>query len=132
MKAPAPLISATEQRGFTVIEAMVALAILGIAAVGIIRASEAHIDTLNGLEQRSAAQWVAENTLAEAELGLPRPSGGGEVAMLGQRWIASVVTAPSADRDLSLATVQVRPAAQSSMAPMVTLRGFVDRGTVTP
>ena len=118
------------QRGFTLIEAMVALAILGIAAVGIIRAAEAHIDTLHGLERRAAAQWAAENALAELSLE-PRAVGNSnaEVAMLGWRWTVRIGLAGSADPDLQLATVRVGPAGTTDT--LVTLRGFVDRGTIT-
>ncbi len=122
---------AAGQRGFTVIEAMVALAILGIAAVGIIRATEAHIDTLHGLERRSAAQWVAENALAETRLGLRSGASGAEVPMLGGRWSVRTTLRSSEDRDLQLATVQVFAVGRSG-TPLVTLQGFVDRGTVTP
>ncbi|MEO6153955.1 MAG: type II secretion system minor pseudopilin GspI [Croceibacterium sp.] len=114
------------QNGFTLIEALVALAILGIATAGILRAVEAHIDRIGNLEQRAAAQWVAENALAEASLGARDT---GERAMLGWRWTASTQLAPSDDPDLALATVTVRQS--GARQPLVTLRGFVDKGTVT-
>lgn len=118
------------QRGFTLIEAMVALAILGIAAVGIVRAAEAHIDTLYGLERRAAALLVAENALAEAGLGLGTAiAGGQEVTMLGSRWTVRIALSGSADPDLQLATVRIAPVGGSET--VVTLRGFVDRGMVT-
>lgn len=117
--------------GFTLIEAMVALAILGIAAVGIIRAAEGHIDTLYGLERRAAAQWVAENALAAASLGVPGDrSGTGDSTMLDWRWKTRITLTSSDDPDLQMASVQVSDA--QSDKPLVTLRGFVDRGTITP
>ncbi|MEO6092051.1 MAG: type II secretion system minor pseudopilin GspI [Novosphingobium sp.] len=118
------------QRGFTVIEAMVALVILGVAAVGIIRAIEAHVDALHGLEQRSAAQWVAENALAEAALGVRGTLPVSETTMLGSRWSVRISSRRSEDSDLRVATVDVAPAGRTG-PPMVTLQGFVDAGTVT-
>ncbi|MGB3753232.1 MAG: type II secretion system minor pseudopilin GspI [Parerythrobacter sp.] len=115
--------------GFTLIESMVALVILGIAAVGIVQAVETHIDRLYTLEQRAAAQWVAENALAEARLGTGGANGA-QQAMLGWRWAVTTRLSPSEDADLSLALVEVR--LQGTADPMVTLRGFVDTGRVTP
>lgn len=115
--------------GFTLIESMVALIILGIAAVGIIRAVEAHIDQLHQLDQRAAAQWVAENALAEARLGT-RAQDPTATAMLEWTWSVQTRLTKSQDPDLMLATVEVSP--QGSNASMVTLTGFVDRGSITP
>ncbi len=114
--------------GFTLIESMVALVILGIAAVGIIRAVEAHIDQLHQLDRRAAAQWVAENALAEARLRVPG-SETADVAMLEWRWSVRTRLTRSDDPDLSLATVDVSP--QGTSAPIITLRGFVDSGRIS-
>jgi general secretion pathway protein I len=117
--------------GFTLIEAMVAMAILAIAASGIIRAAEAHVDTLHGLERRAAAQWVAENALAEAGAGLPVANGNQPVsAMLGTPWQVRTRMTPSDDRDMRQIVIEVR--APGEATPTVTLHGFVDAGTTTP
>jgi general secretion pathway protein I len=116
------------ESGFTLIESMVALVILGIASVGIVRAVEAHVDQLRQLDQRAAAQWVAENALAEARLGLPAGTSS-QAAMLQWQWTVRTRLSSSDDPDLSLATVEVSP--QGTDSPMVTLRGFVDSGKIT-
>ena len=97
--------------GFSLIEALVALAILAIAAAGLIRASEAHVDAVRGFEQRAAAQWVAENRLAELRL------------------VGAVALKANADKDLCGVAVSVRPA--KGAGPTVTLDGFVDVGAGT-
>ncbi len=124
---------ASSEAGFTLIESMVALVILGIAAVGIVRAVEAHVDRLGQLDQRTAARWVAENALAEARLN----AGGAGAAdtaidrqMLQYRWTVQTRLTASEDPDMKLATITVMP--QGSANSMVTLRGFVDSGTITP
>lgn len=114
------------QKGFSLIEALVALAILGIAATGIIRAAESHIDTLRDLERRAAAQWVAENALVQAALGLDGPR---EEEMLGYRWRADVRRGPSEDPDIARVIVDVREIGEEQ--PLVTLPGFADKGTVS-
>lgn len=121
-----------DDAGFTLIESMVALVILGIAAVGIIRAVEAHVDGLRQLDQRTAARWVAENALAEARLGLAGSNAGSSnenTQMLQYRWTVTTRLSASEDPDLDLATIEVTP--QGSDATMIVLRGFVDTGRVT-
>lgn len=120
---------ARSEAGFTLIEAMVALAILGIAAVGIVRAVEAHVDTVGALERRAAAQWVAENALAELSLRTARDIVPQDVEMLGWRWSVRTALSSSQDPDVRMATVRVSPS--GSDAPLITLTGFVDAGTIT-
>ncbi len=120
--------------GFTLIEAMVAMAILAIATAGIIRAAEAHVDVLRGLERRASAQWVAENALAEAGAGMGAGAIGArtdwrDAAMLASRWQVRTRELASADHDLHQIVVEVR--APNETTPTVTLRGFVDAGTIT-
>ena len=125
MMRPSP-----KESGFTLIEAMVALVILGIAAVGIVQAIEAHVDRLRSLEQRAAAQWVAENALAEMRLGMP-PGDAASVPMLAGTWSVRTRVEPSDDPDILLARIEVRPQGAAEGETMVTMRGFVDRGTIT-
>lgn len=114
--------------GFSIIEALVALAVVGIAAAGLIRATEGHIDAIRGLELRAAAQWVAENRLAELRLGGPHPPPA-EEEMLGFRWQVAESYRLSADPDLR--QVEVRVTRAGTGAPLVTLKGFVDSGVTT-
>ena len=117
------------QEGFSIVEALAALAILAIATIGLVRAAEAHVDSIRALELRAAAQWVAENRLAE--LGLPgRPELTDEVEMLGHRWQVAVRTLATDDPDLHRVRIQVWR--QGNEAPLMKLDGFVDAGTTTP
>ncbi len=118
------------QAGFTLVEAMVALVILGIAAAGIVRAIEGHVDSIGALEQRAAGQWVAENALAEMSLGTKPGIVRSDVEMLGTQWSVDSRIARSEDPDLRLATIRVRP--KGSDGPVVSLQGFIDAGTITP
>jgi general secretion pathway protein I len=51
--------------GFTLIEVMVALAIIAIALLAALRAAGQGVATLDDLRARLLAGWVAENRLAE-------------------------------------------------------------------
>ena len=115
------------EAGFTLVEALVALAILGVAAAGLIGAVERHVDTVGALQARAAAQWVAENEIAERiAAGDPGPSGR-TVAMLDRRWTVRVSPQkrPSADPELAALSVAVAPAGEA--APLVSIDFFVDR-----
>ena len=108
--------------GFTLIETLVALAILAMSAVSLLGATEAHIARINALESRAAAQWVAENYLAELTLGLT-PSDG-ELKMNGVLFAVEVTRTPTKDPDL----VQVDIVARDSVdgRDYGRLTGFID------
>jgi general secretion pathway protein I len=114
------------QDGFTLLEALVALGIVAIAGASIVSAVEGHVDRVRGLEMRSVARWVAENRLAELELGGKSPGPDEDrVEMLGQQMQVVVTARNSADRDL--AHVEIAAGAPGA-APLYRLDGFLDRG----
>jgi general secretion pathway protein I len=114
--------------GFTLVEALVAMLILAIAAAGLIRASETHIDSVRDTERRTAAAMVARNRLAELSLpGLTSVAARAtRVEMLGERWSVSEAAKPTADPDIAALTIAVRAA--DGRTPIVSLDGFVDTG----
>ena len=54
--------------GFTLVEVMVALAVVAVALPALLLTLSQQIDGLRYLENRSQAQWVAANRLAELRL----------------------------------------------------------------
>ena len=62
------------QRGFTLIEVLVALVIVAIALGAGIKAAGALANNADRLAQVSAAQWCAENMLTELRLNQQTPS----------------------------------------------------------
>lgn len=57
--------------GFTLIEVLVALAVIAIAVAALARIGSQSVDTQFELEQRSFALWVADNVIAEMRLEPP-------------------------------------------------------------
>lgn len=112
------------EAGFTLIETLVALAVLAMSAVALLGATEAHIARIGDLESRAAALWAAENMLAELTLGLaPDPN---PAPMLG---ISLVLAAPqSATSDPDLARVDITAADARDGRIHARLTGFVDIG----
>lgn len=113
-----------KDEGFSLIEALVALAVLAIATVGLMRAVESHLDSARGLERRTAAMWVAENRLAELQAGIPAAE---QVEMAGQNW--QVSTDRQATDDPEIARVRISVRAANEKAPLASLDGFVDGRT---
>ena len=94
----------SDEGGFSLIEALVALAVLAIATVGLVGAVEQHIDSTRAMERRAAALWVAENRLAELSLGAAGPQ---EVPMLGERWRVAVARQGTDDPEIARVWVTV-------------------------
>jgi general secretion pathway protein I len=84
--------------GFTLIETLVALAVLAMSAVALLATTEAHVRRIAGLESRAAALWVAENHLAEIGLGLAPATT--PPAMLGVEFEVAVTATPTTDPDI--------------------------------
>lgn len=112
----------TTDAGFTLIETLVAMAVLAVAATGLVRATEGHVDLIGALESRVAGGWAVDNALTEARLGLtPAPT-----TLLGQRWTSVVVARASDDPDVSALTVTAAGSAKS-----VIRHGFRDTAATT-
>ncbi len=110
--------------GFTLIETLVALAILAMSAVSLLGATEAHIARIGALETRASAQWITENYLAELTLGLtpsetPFP-------MNGISFTLDVARSGTSDPDLERVEIVARD--KSDGRDYSRLTGFVDVG----
>lgn len=63
-------------RGFTLLETLVALAIVAIAMGAALRSTYMAIDTVSDLKARSAAAWVAQNVINEMQAAMLFPEFG--------------------------------------------------------
>lgn len=52
-----------KQRGFTILEVIVALGILATAGVAVVQSSSVHINNQSRLQEHAIASWVASNQL---------------------------------------------------------------------
>lgn len=121
--------TARSDEGFTLIECLVALAVLAVASAGLIGAAQAHIDAVDGLRARTLAQWVAENRISELQLALPEARSP-RATMLGQSFEITVHRKPTTDPDLALVEVLVRR--QGHRQADARLRGILDTRTAAP
>ena len=66
----------TRSRGFTLVEILVALAIIAVALAAGMRALAQSTDSATALKARTLALWVAQNRLAAAQVAIPWPAVG--------------------------------------------------------
>ncbi|MES2665543.1 MAG: type II secretion system minor pseudopilin GspI [Pseudomonadota bacterium] len=107
--------------GFTLIETLVALAVLSVSAVAILGAVQAHVARIGALETRAAALWAAETYLAERALGL-QPAA--QASVLGMGFALAATLTPTADPDLSRIDITAADTARSMVYARLT--GFLD------
>lgn len=87
-------------RGFTLIEILVALAIIAVALTAGMRALAQSADSATALKARTLALWVAQNRLAAAQAASPWPALGdyrGNAAQAGAAflWRETIAATPN-------------------------------------
>jgi general secretion pathway protein I len=84
------------KRGFTLIEILVALAIIAVALAAGMRALAQSADSATALKARTLALWVAQNRLAAAQVATPWPALGryrGDAMQAGAQFLWREVVA---------------------------------------
>ena len=114
-------------RAFTLIECLVALAILAVLASTIVFQTGSFGQQLFRLEAKSVALWVAENTLDEMRmaerLDTSKDEKSDQVEMGGQSWIVTRSVSDTARAGFHRIDVSV--AKEGEEGSVVTLTGFV-------
>lgn len=111
------------QAGFTLIETLVALAVLAVGAMALLSGAERYTANTRGLEDRIVARWVAENALSAVTLNLPIEQRWIEAA--GIVWRVDLETQSLPNSGLSMVTARVSDAAAGQDASLVALTGYL-------
>ena len=116
------------QRGFTLLEVIVALTVLAITLGSIIKATGDYTANQAYLRDRTLANWAARNVLAEFQLDSAWPEVGerkGTVEMGRMEWDWLARISQTEEADLRRLDVEVRPLDADDTDPLVILSGFL-------
>lgn len=116
-------------RAFTLLEVLVALAVLALALGAMVQAGAGQARAVDHLRTRSFAEWVAADQLARARLAEPWPDTGTRrgTTRMGQReWHWRMSVSGTQEPDMRRLEVEVRVDSKDP-TPVTTLAGFVGR-----
>ena len=114
-----------DQRGFTLLEMLVALSIIGIAALTLVRLDAYAVRTAGDLDESTMAGIVAQNRAVELWTDPVPPTIGasvGSVANAGRNWRIEQRVAPTADEALLRIDLIVRPESGHGQAALTIIR----------
>lgn len=122
------------QRGFTLLEVLVALAIFATVAAAVLTASARSLQNAARLEDKTLAGWIADNRLTELQLASSPPAPGRdsrELSFAGRQWQLYSETVTTSDPGLRRVTLWVAamPSSRDSSSvqerALLSLDGFV-------
>lgn len=113
------------QRGFTLLEVLIALVVVSLALLALTRTAGIQVNSFDGLRERTLAGWVASNVLNETRIATPFPGvgkrdGRTRFANRDWRWILEV----KATDDPDMRRLDVLVFVGDSAEPSASLSGF--------
>jgi general secretion pathway protein I len=127
--------------GFTLIEVLVALAIVAIGMAAVLGALTSSASTVLYMRDKTLAQWIALNHIAEERLKMQpgqvpqQGNSDGDIDYAGQKWHWRQETVPTAVQGMVRMDVMVRPAdvkADDKHGWYVTLSGIIGDAVSAP
>lgn len=120
------------QAGMTLIEVLIALAIISIAMTAIIKAASQNIRGTQYLQEKTVAMWVAQEVMNNIRVGVIQLSGSTTQEKntrnaLGKDWYydASLVETPNKNIKKIIVKIFTHQTDSESATPIVTLASFV-------
>lgn len=120
--------SRNDSRGFTLVEVVVALAIVAIGMLAVFKTIGDTINNVSTLRDRTFAAWIADNQITEVRLSGQMPSVDeteGDLEFAGRRWhwVARVSQTPV--EGLRRIDISVRREGDAEESSLISLAGFI-------
>lgn len=116
-------------RGFTLIEVLVALAVLALTAAAVTRQSSQVLNDLRRLEEKTQALWLADNELTRIRIEEPWPALGQrsrQMEAMAQDWMITIAVSGTPNVDVRRIDVRVA-AAQREQDPLLSITAYAGR-----
>lgn len=113
-------------RAFTLIEVMVALAVIALSLTAVAAKMGRMIDTSNSMQERTFSSWIAQNKITEMRLANVLPevtTTSGDIEYAGRSWRWRAVVTESGIENLFRVDVEVTSAESNVVIRKVT--GFI-------
>lgn len=118
------------ESGFTLVEVLVAVAILALALGAVIVGGSRYADNAVYLRDKTIANWVAHNLLNQWHLSQSYPDIGektGETEMAGREWAWIAQVSKTPDQDVRRVDIRVRLAERDEEESLLTVSGFLTK-----
>jgi type II secretion system protein I len=121
--------------GFTLIEVIVALVVIGLGMLGVIQAVSQTAGNSGYLRDKTIAHWVAMNRLTEIRLQKTAPAvdkTSDEVEMAGRRWKWTMNVTQTPVDTIRRISISVRPSEAKEGASLASITGFYGTAVAPP
>lgn len=115
-----------KEKGFTLIEVIIALAVIAISMAAVINGVGKNVSNASYLREKTLAHWVASNKVAEIQLSniaLDADEKSGEATLANLRWEWNVDIDDTDIQDIKRVTVSVQR--EGGDTPLATVVAYV-------
>jgi general secretion pathway protein I len=117
--------SISKKQGFTLLEVLVALAVIAIGLAAVMKVSIENAENARYLRDKTLAHWVAMNVLTEIQIREESPKLDEGTAMMAAReWVWVLKVSETMDKDLRRLDIEVYYNSKEE-EPIAVLVGFI-------